>query len=133
MVQMGVKRIFLDAAFEGAKSAWMAPSLGFTEISKEEYEILALQFTFVSNPKVAARCIKVVPAHAALLKQLTETASKLPKDIFQVKKENRRVRLGKHVIQPNALAAPKRQKQMTTRMENSSAKLDNLRHSYGSK
>lgn len=71
MVQMGVKRIFLDAAFEGAKSAWMAPSLGFTEISKEEYEILALQFTFVSNPKVAARCIKVVPAHAALLKQVS--------------------------------------------------------------
>ena len=71
LVQMGVKRIYLDAASHHAKCAWMAPSLGFSESSQEDYEMLAVQHTFVLNAKVAARCLKVVPARAALLKQVS--------------------------------------------------------------
>ena len=70
-VQMGVQRIYLDAASKPAKCAWMAPSLGFSEISQEDYEMLAVQHTLVLNANVAARCLKVVPARAALLKQVS--------------------------------------------------------------
>ena len=71
MTQMGIKRIFLDAATKRAKSAWTSPALGFCTISKEGYAVLAKQFTFILNHPVPARCIKIVPAHDALLKQVS--------------------------------------------------------------
>lgn len=74
---MGVKRIFLDAASEKAKHAWMSRSLGFSQVTEDQYKVLAMQYTFVENTGIKARCLKVVPARAALLEQVSSQTSHL--------------------------------------------------------
>ncbi|KAL3159105.1 hypothetical protein ABBQ32_011102 [Trebouxia sp. C0010 RCD-2024] len=65
--QMGVERIFLDAAGEDAKSVWCA--LGFLVITDSQYKVLACQYCLVLNQYIAARCLQLVPNEAALLAQ----------------------------------------------------------------
>ena len=74
-MQMGVKRIYLDAAGKTAKSVWCA--LGFTVISESQYKVLAHQFCLVLNDvNIDARCLKLVPDRAALLAQVSCTEHK---------------------------------------------------------
>ena len=61
----------LDAASEQAKGVWTSTSLGFTEISNDDYSILARHYTLVVDVGVAAPCMKVVPSKAALLDKVS--------------------------------------------------------------
>lgn len=73
LMQMGVERIFLDAAGEDAKSVWCA--LGFLVITDSQYKVLACQYCLVLNQYIAARCLQLVPNEAALLAQVSCTCT----------------------------------------------------------
>lgn len=76
LMQMGVDRIFLDAASETAESVWCA--LGFSAIHPRDYKVLARQYCLVLNSDryVAARCLKHIPHQATLLEQVKCTKYK---------------------------------------------------------
>lgn len=72
MLQMGVKRIFLEAAYRKAKSVWTSSSFAFSVIKNvHDFKRLAMQYTLVQNAGVAGRCIKLTPTHAALVEQVS--------------------------------------------------------------
>ena len=74
-MQMGVQRVYLDAAGEIAKSVWCA--VGFTVITDAPYQVLANQFCLVLNDlNISARCLKLVPDKATLLAQVSCTQHK---------------------------------------------------------
>ena len=71
-MQMGVQRVYLDAAGPVAKKVWCA--LGFTRITEALHQVLANQFCLVLNTlNITARCLKIVPDQATLLAQVSCT------------------------------------------------------------
>ena len=70
-MQMGVQRLYLDASNELATDKWLSSSMGFREISTEDYEMLVMQHPLVEYSDCAAGCLKVIPSKAALLDKVS--------------------------------------------------------------
>ncbi len=78
-MQMGVLRIFLDAADTNAFKVWTSSSLGFTKIDEATYLSLHNQYTLVHNIRQNGlqRCIKLIPSQEELWSQVLLAASML--------------------------------------------------------
>lgn len=71
MVQMGVKRIVLEAAYQQSLLAWTAASMGFSVLKQHHFDRLKTQYTLVQSDGVFGRCVKLVPPPAALAEQVS--------------------------------------------------------------
>lgn len=71
-MQIGVLRIFLDAADSVAFQVWTSSSLGFKRIDEATYHALYNQYTLVHNVRQnrLQRCIKLIPSQEELVKQV---------------------------------------------------------------
>ncbi len=71
-MQMGVQRIFLDAADTTAFKVWTSPSLGFSQIDEATLIPLCHQYTLVHNTRQNGleRCIKLIPSQEELMSQV---------------------------------------------------------------
>lgn len=71
-MQMGVQRIFLDAADTTAFKVWTSSSLGFTKIDEATFNSLHIQYTLVHNTRQNGlqRCIKLIPSQEELMSQV---------------------------------------------------------------
>ena len=82
LLQIGVQRIFLDAATDHAKDVWTSNSLGFSVINESAYRVLVKQYTLVENDPVAARCLRVIPDRSAMLTQVRPSTTAEAGTIF---------------------------------------------------
>lgn len=71
MVQMGVTRMVLEAAYKRSLHCWTSPSMGFSNLSRNDFLRLEKQYTLVVSDNVAGRCIKLIPSPAALAEQVS--------------------------------------------------------------
>ena len=71
-MQMGVQRIFLDAADTTACKVWTSASLGFSQIDEATFIPLCHQYTLVHNTRRNGleRCIKLIPSQEELMSQV---------------------------------------------------------------
>ena len=71
-MQMGVQRIFLDAADTTASKVWTSSTLGFTMIDEATFIPLCHQYTLVHNIRRNGleRCIKLIPSQEELMSQV---------------------------------------------------------------
>ena len=78
-MQMGVQRIFLDAADTTAFKVWTSPTLGFTKTDEATFLSLHNQYTLVHNTRHNGlqRCIKLTPSQEELLSLVLLAANML--------------------------------------------------------
>ena len=78
-LQLGVLRIYLDAADKAACKVWTSPSLGFTVISEATFMDLYGQYTLEHNERRNGleRCIKLLPPMAELQEQVFNSQTAL--------------------------------------------------------
>ena len=71
-MQMGVQRIFLDAADTTAFKVCTSSSLGFTKIDEATFNSLHIHYTLVHNTRQNGlqRCIKLIPSQEELMSQV---------------------------------------------------------------
>ncbi len=71
-MQMGVQRIFLDAADTTAFKVWTSSNLGFSQIDEATFILLCHQYTLVHNIRRNGleRCIKLIPSQEELMSQV---------------------------------------------------------------
>lgn len=71
VVQMGVKRIVLEAAYQKSLDVWTSRSMGFSTVKPHDFMQLKTQYTLVQSSGVAGRCMKLLPPPAALIEQVS--------------------------------------------------------------
>ena len=71
-MQMGVQRIFLDAADTTACKVWTSSNLGFSQIDEATFISLCHQYTLVHNIRRHGleQCIKLIPSQEELMSQV---------------------------------------------------------------
>ena len=71
-MQLGVQRIFLDAADTIAFKVWTSSNLGFSQIDEATFIPLCHQYTLVHNTRGNGleRCIKLIPSQEELMSQV---------------------------------------------------------------